>query len=356
MLTAQTWGQGSGEGGEKAEYAYDFTTENIHYGATRNPHDPSCSAGGSSGGSGAAVAADIVPFALGTDTNGSIRVPASFCGVWGLKPTYGRLSRSGAFLFAESLDHVGPLARTVADLAASYDAMQGPDSSDPVCSSRGLELVSTHAESDGPPLRCVKLGGYFEANASPEAIEAVARVTAAFSATRTLELPTPGLARSAAYLITAAEGGHRHLGRLKSRAADFDPGSRDRFIAGALAPAAWLIQAQKFRATWRDLVRSAMRDVDILIAPATPVSATELGQEMMTLGGVSLPVRANLGLFTQPISFIGLPVIAAPVHFAGRMPIGVQLIAAPWREEALFRAARFLERQGVCVAPRAELP
>jgi aspartyl-tRNA(Asn)/glutamyl-tRNA(Gln) amidotransferase subunit A len=233
--------------------------------------------------------------------------------------------------------------------------MQGPDSSDPVCSARGAELVSPIGESDGPPLRCVKLGGYFEANASPEAIEAVARVAAALSATSTIELPTPGLARSAAYLITASEGGHRHLGRLKSRAADFDPGTRDRFIAGALTPAAWLIQAQKFRGIWRDLVRTAMRDVDILIAPATPVSATQLGQDMMSLGGVSLPVRANLGLFTQPISFIGLPVIAAPVHLPGCMPIGVQLIAAPWRESALFRAARFLERQGVCVAPHAAL-
>jgi aspartyl-tRNA(Asn)/glutamyl-tRNA(Gln) amidotransferase subunit A len=336
------------------EYAYDFTTENGHYGATRNPRDLKRSAGGSSGGSAAAVASGIVPIALGTDTNGSIRVPSSFCGIWGLKPTYGRLSRAGAFLFAESLDHVGPFARSVSDLAASYNAIQGPDARDPACANRAAEPVSSSGGDFASP-RCVRLGGYFSSNASPEALEAVDRVAAALGSRGAVELPTPGLARSAAYIITAAEGGHRHLSRLRARAADFDPGTRDRFIAGAFTPAGWLLQAQKFRAQWRDQVRSLFGGADILIAPATPVSATELGQEMMTVGGASLPVRANLGIFTQPISFIGLPVIAAPVPIPGRLPIGVQLIAAPWCEATLFRAARILERDGVCAAPAALL-
>jgi AtzE family amidohydrolase len=337
------------------EYAYDFTTENTHYGATRNPRDLKRSAGGSSGGSAAVVAAGIVPFALGTDTNGSIRVPSSFCGIWGLKPTYGRLSRTGAFLFVESLDHVGPMAGSVADLAATYNAVQGPDPGDPVCSSRAAEPIALDRAEGKSSLRCSRLGGYFASSASPEALDAVDRVAAALGATNAVELPTPALARSAAYIITASEGGHRHLSRLRARAADFDPGTRDRFIAGALTPAAWLLQAQKFRAQWREAVRGVFTDSDILIAPATPVSATEIGQEMMSPGGVSLFVRANLGIFTQPISFIGLPVIAAPVHTAGRMPIGVQLIAAPWREDALFRAARILEKAGVCAAPPAVL-
>ncbi|PLR29456.1 Asp-tRNA(Asn)/Glu-tRNA(Gln) amidotransferase GatCAB subunit A, partial [Chimaeribacter californicus] len=111
-------------------YAYGFTTENSHYGATRNPHDLSRIAGGSSGGSGAAVAAGLVNFALGSDTNGSIRVPASLCGILGLKPTFGRLSRHGSQPFVASLDHIGPMARSSADLAAVYDALQGPDAQD----------------------------------------------------------------------------------------------------------------------------------------------------------------------------------------------------------------------------------
>ena len=118
------------------EYAYDFTGENAHYGPSRNPHDPTRMSGGSSGGSGAAVAAGEVPLALGSDTNGSIRVPSSLCGLFGLKPTYGRLSRAGSFPFVDSFDHLGPIARSAEDLALSFDAMQGWDSDDPVCTDR----------------------------------------------------------------------------------------------------------------------------------------------------------------------------------------------------------------------------
>src|SRR6201991_1603347 len=121
------------------EYAYDFTGENVHDGPSRNPHDPSRMTGGSSGGSGSAVGGGLVPIALGSDTNGSIRVPSSFCGVFGLKPTYGRLSRARSFPFVASLDHLGPFARSVRDLAISYDAMQGPDPDNAACTTRGAE-------------------------------------------------------------------------------------------------------------------------------------------------------------------------------------------------------------------------
>jgi len=121
------------------EYAFGFTTENTHYGPTHNPHDPARVAGGSSGGSGAAVGAGLVPFALGSDTNGSIRVPAAPCGIFGLKPTYGRLSRAGTALFGISFDHVGPLATSARDLAVAYDVMQGPAAADPVCAGRDGE-------------------------------------------------------------------------------------------------------------------------------------------------------------------------------------------------------------------------
>ena len=124
------------------EYAYDFTGENVHDGASRNPHDLTRMSGGSSGGSGSAVGGELVPVALGSDTNGSIRVPSSFCGIFGLKPTYGRLSRARSFPFVASLDHLGPFARNVRDLALSYDAMQGPDEEDAACTKRPVELVT----------------------------------------------------------------------------------------------------------------------------------------------------------------------------------------------------------------------
>src|ERR1700722_11622417 len=123
------------------EYAFGFSTENHHYGATRNPHDRTRIAGGSSGGSAASVAASLVPLSLGSDTNGSIRVPAALCGVFGLKPTYGRLSRAGLRLFASSLDHGGVFARSVADLVDAYGVLQGPDPDDPACTERPVEPV-----------------------------------------------------------------------------------------------------------------------------------------------------------------------------------------------------------------------
>ena len=338
------------------EFAYDFVTENAHYGATHNPRDPGRSAGGSSGGSAAAVAGGLVPMSLGTDTNGSIRVPASFCGVWGLKPTFGRLSRAGTFPFVASLDHIGPFARSVTDLALAYDAIQGPDDRDPACVARPIEPGGSTVDDGIEVLRIKILGGYFTAGGDPAVHAAVARVADALGAGDHVEWPAVEHARAAAFVITAAEGGRLHLDRLRTNAAEFDPATRDRLIAGAMMPGAWYLQAQRFRSWWRDQVRRLLRDADVLLAPATPVPATQLGQEMMTIGGRQLLVRPNLGLFTQPISFIGLPVVAAPLpSAAGPLPLAVQIIGAPSTESLLLRVARHLERMGVCAAPAAAL-
>ncbi|MFM9883238.1 MAG: AtzE family amidohydrolase [Burkholderiales bacterium] len=332
------------------EYAYGFTTENTHYGATRNPHDPERIAGGSSGGSAAAVAAGLVPLTLGSDTNGSIRVPASLCGVFGLKPTFGRLSRHGAFLFAASFDHVGPLARSVTDIAAAYDAMQGPDPADVACAQRPIE-ATLDAIGDGiQGLRCARLGGYFEENAGPEAREAVEIVATALRIDRVIEFPETHRARAAAVVITAAEGANLHLPNIKTRLEEFDPVIRDRFLAGALIPSMWTTQAQRFRHWYRAQVMTAFRDVDLLIAGATPWTATRIGQEITTLNGQEALAKPMVGVLTQPLSFVGLPVLTVPVIRPGRLPIGVQLIAAPWREDLVLRAGFALEADGIVAA------
>jgi 1-carboxybiuret hydrolase len=332
------------------EYAYDFTGENIHDGASRNPHDLTRMTGGSSGGSGGAVGGGLVPIALGSDTNGSIRVPASFCGIFGLKPTYGRLSRARSFPFVASLDHLGPLARNVVDLALAYDAMQGPDPEDAACTSRPSEPVRTLLDQDIGGLRIAIAGGYFQNNVFPEAVEAVERVAKALAATRTIDIPEAARARAAAYVITTAEGAALHLDRLRKRPNDFDPAVRDRLLAGAMIPAPLVDRAQKFRRWYRAEVLDLFKSVDVIIAPATPCVAPKLGQTTFVLDGVELPVRANIGIHTQPISFIGLPVVAVPVPLAP-MPIGVQIIAAPWREDIALRVAYALERSGVVAAP-----
>ena len=325
------------------EYAYDFTGENVHDGHCRNPHDPERMSGGSSSGSGAAVGGNLVPFALGSDTNGSIRVPASFCGVFGLKPTYGRLTRAGSFPFVNSLDHLGPLARTAGLLVETYNAMQGPDVNDPACTDRSPESV---ADTGIAGLRIAVAGGYFQQNAGPDAIEAVAIVAKALGVTRTVELPEAARARAAAYVITTIEGANLHLDRLRTRPQDFDPAVRDRLIAGAMIPGVFYARAQRFRRWYRDAVLRLFQDVDVILAPATPVSAPRIGQLEIEINGQSMPARASIGVLTQPISFIGLPVAAVPVIRPG-MPLGVQVIAAPWREDIALRVALDLERRGV---------
>jgi AtzE family amidohydrolase len=332
------------------EYAYDFTGENVHDGPSRNPHDPTRMAGGSSGGSGSSVGGGLVPIALGSDTNGSIRVPSSFCGIFGLKPTYGRLSRARSFPFVSSFDHLGPFARSVGDLALAYDAMQGPDADDAACTTRPIEPVTSGLAQDIGGLRVAIAGGYFQKSVLPEAVEAVARVAKALGATKTVEIPEAARARAAAYVITTTEGASLHLDRLRKRPNDFDPAVRDRLIAGAMVPAPLVDRAQKFRRWYRAQVLELFKSVDVIVAPATPCAAPKLGQVTFKLDGVDLPVRANIGIHTQPISFIGLPVVAVPVPLEP-MPIGVQIIAAPWREDIALRVAYALEQAGVAAAP-----
>ena len=339
------------------EYAYDFTGENKHDGPSRNPHDRTRMTGGSSGGSGGAVASGMVPVALGSDTNGSIRVPASFCGIFGLKPTYGRLSRAGSFPFVASLDHLGPLARTTLDLALSYDAMQGHDPADACCADRAIEPTVGLLDEGASGLRVAIASGYFREGASPEAVEAVATVARALATDREIELPEAGRARSAAYVITTTEGAALHLDRLRTRAAEFDPDTRDRLIAGALVPASLALKAQVFRRWYREQILALFADVDAIIAPATPTTAPLIGQKRFLLDGVETPLRPNIGIYTQPISFIGLPVVAVPVLVPGAtLPIGVQIIAAPWREDVALRIAHDLERLGAVAAPRPPEP
>jgi len=333
------------------EYAYDFTGENVHDGNARNPHDLARMTGGSSSGSGGAVAGGLVPLALGSDTNGSIRVPCSFCGIFGLKPTYGRLTRARSFPFVSSLDHLGPFARSVYDLALSYDAMQGYDADDPACVDRPPEPTAPLIGRGSDGLRIAVASGYFRKGAFSEALTAVERVAKALGATREVEIPEAARARAAAYVITATEGAALHLDRLRTRARDFDPAVRDRLIAGAMVPAALVNQAQKFRRWYRARVLELFKDVDAIIAPSTPCTAPLIGQQTFVLDGVEMAVRPNLGVYTQPISFIGLPVAAVPVPLEP-LPIGVQIVAAPWREDVTLRIAHALERAGAAAAPK----
>ncbi len=332
------------------EYAYGFSTENTHYGATRNPHDPARIAGGSSGGSAAAVAASLVPLALGSDTNGSIRVPAALCGVFGLRPTFGRLSRAGMRLFAASLDVGGPFARSVEDLAIAYDALHGADPDDPASTVRPPEPVMPILRQGLDGIRIAIATGYFSNQAVPDAFAAVERVAKTLGASQQIEVPAAGLARAAAMIVTSVEGAELHLPDLIARGAEFDPMTRARFLAGALAPGAWYSHAQRLRRWYCQELTKLFHKVDVVLAPATPYPAFPIGQGLIELGGQQLPAAGHLGVFTQPFSFAGLPTLAAPVVQTGSLPLGVQIVAAPWREDLVFRVAAAAEELGVLVS------
>ncbi|MCX2908720.1 AtzE family amidohydrolase [[Curtobacterium] plantarum] len=330
-------------------YAYGFTTENSHYGATHNPHDLSRVAGGSSGGSAAAVAAGLVHFSLGTDTNGSIRVPASLCGIFGLKPTFGRLSRSGSHPFVASLDHIGPLARRVEDLALVYDLLQGADHTDTFQAAHPLTATLPGLSQGSEGLRCGVLGGFFARWCDEDARAAVAVVAAALDAQEEVLMPDAELARSAAFIMTAAEGGNHYLPALRQTPEQFEPNSRERLLAGAMMPGAWYVQAQRFRRHFQQQVLPLFDRFDVLIAPATPCSAITIGQQTLSIQGESLPAKASMGMLTQPISFLGLPVCTVPLATRSGLPIGLQLIARPFNEEAVLRAAWALEQRGITI-------
>jgi AtzE family amidohydrolase len=307
------------------EYAYGFATINAHYGTTRNPHDFGRLAGGSSGGSAAAVAAGLLPLSLGSDTNGSIRVPASLCGAYGLKPTHGGLPMDGVYPFVDSFDDIGPFARSVADLEAAWHALGGHSA----------------APIDRP--RVVRLGGWFEEGVDLDATAALDGIVAYLGGSSPIQLPEVSSARSAAYLMTAYEGGKLHLPGLRSDALSFDPQTRDRLLAGALLPVEQYELTQAFRCSFQQAVEEVFQSHDVLLAPATPCTAPTVDDPNIHFGGEKLPARAALGVLTQPLSFIGLPVLAAPLHRPGRLPLGIQIIGKPGSEATLFALASRLE-------------
>jgi Asp-tRNA(Asn)/Glu-tRNA(Gln) amidotransferase A subunit family amidase len=259
-------------------------------------------------------------------------------------------------LFVDSFDHVGPFARTVADIALAFDVMQGPDTRDPVSSLRPPSYCTPELHQGAEGLRIAVADGYFEHLGLPEAYAPVLEAAQALGAQRTVAIPDVEAARAAAYIITACEGANRHLPDLRTRPQDFDPAVVERFLAGALLPAAWYVQAQRFRSVYRQKILKLFESVDVILAPATPCPAIRVNQPTITLNGKEVPSRPNLGIFTQPLSFVGLPIISVPVFKPGGLPFGVQIIGAPYNESALLRVAAQLEAMGIARAPVAAPP
>jgi aspartyl-tRNA(Asn)/glutamyl-tRNA(Gln) amidotransferase subunit A len=315
-------------------FAYGFVTDNAFHGITRNPHDTERFAGGSSGGSAAAVAGQLLPLSLGSDTNGSIRVPAALCGLYGLKPTHGGLPMEGVFPFVESLDDIGPFATSVGDLKLSFEVLRGAPVSLPSAAS----------------LRVGRLGGWFAQNLVTDLVAGLDALDRALGGLPVVQLPEAESARSAAFVLTAMEGGAAHIESLRRSPLAYDPAVRDRLIAGALLPGPLLQEMQAFRALFVERVGALFERFDVLLAPAVSCPAPRIDDPYIEFGAGRVPARSHLGMLTQPLSFAALPVIAAPLPCA-RLPLGVQLVGAPGAEPAIFALAQELERRGLVGRP-----
>jgi aspartyl-tRNA(Asn)/glutamyl-tRNA(Gln) amidotransferase subunit A len=330
------------------EFAYGPTGVNPHYGTPRNPWDPQRMPGGSSSGSAVAVAAGLCAGALGTDTGGSIRIPATFCGLVGLKPTYGRVSRAGVIPLAWSLDHVGPMTRTVTDAALLLQVLAGRDPADP---STADVPVPDYRRAMQEEVRGLRLGlpkDLFFERLDPEvrgAVHAAARSLEGLGAS-IQEVPLSRIqhAGPASFAIIAAEATAYHEPYLKTRAAEYGADVRARLMTGQFILAGHYLKAQRARQVIRADVDAALQQVDALLFPTTPIAAPPLDAREVTLDGHTEDVRGWLIRCTRPINVTGHPALSVPCGLtAGGLPIGLQLVGRHFDEATLLRVGHAFE-------------
>ena len=320
------------------EFAYGYTTENPHHGDTRNPWDLGRIAGGSSGGSGASVAAGSAIAALGSDTGGSVRVPASLCGIVGLKPTYGRVSRNGVFPLSWSLDHVGPMTRTVEDAAILLSVIAGPDSADPT--TLNAPPVSDYVSGLGRDISGLKIGvptNHFFEGAEPEVLAGVQRAIETLTGLGavTTEVTIPGLESTVGAWLTIllAEATSAHETLLRERPEDYGSDVRTFIEAGALIPATLYLRAQRIRKQLIESFATVMDEVDVIVTPATAVAAPLLGDSQVSIGDLSEPLFRTFARISAPFDVLGLPALSVPSGFtSGGLPIGLQVVGHPFHE------------------------
>jgi aspartyl-tRNA(Asn)/glutamyl-tRNA(Gln) amidotransferase subunit A len=328
------------------ELAYGVTSTNPHFGTVRNPWNLERITGGSSGGSGSAVAAGMVPMAMGSDTGGSIRIPASFCGTVGLKPSFGRVSRYGVMPLDFSLDHMGPLTQCVRDAALTLNAIAGFDLRDETSSRRPVEA---YLPAEPPDIQGLRIGlpenFYFERVSSSvaDSVRHTARLAEEAGAF-VIPLRVPDIAQlnTIGRLILLSEASatmHRYLHRRK----DFGPDVLALLDQGRLIPASDYINAQRVRRLLLQAFQSVWKDVDCLFTPTTPTSAPRIGQSTIDVGGEE-DVRIASTRFTRGINVLGLPALSLPCGFDNEgLPLGLQIIGPSFQEALILRVGAVLE-------------
>ncbi len=317
---------------------------NPDYGNVHNPWDLGLETGGSSSGSGAAVAAGLCSIATGSDTGGSIRIPASFCGLVGFKPTYGVVSRYGVSPLSWSMDHCGPMARSVMDCALTMNALAGHDPKDPASSSRPAPDYVAAIRDGIQGLRVGVPKQYFEVPLSPEVKDTVTKAIDLLgelgAEIREVSWPDFQAAVTAGSIVSLVEGTAIHADVVRRRGAEFTANVRPRIEAGQMVSAADYIKSQQFRRQYVEKSLELMEEVDLLVGPSTPVPAFRLGAEDIPLGGTTGYLWTSLPTYSRPFNFNGFPAISVTCGFSSEgLPIGLQLAGRPFEDATVLRAA-----------------
>jgi len=337
------------------EMAYGITSANPHYGPVRNPWNTECSPGGSSGGSAVAAATRMVYVAMGSDTGGSIRIPAAFCGTVGLKPTYGRVSRHGAFPLGWSLDHMGPLTRSVRDAALVLNAIAGRDAKDPTSS---RHPVVDYVPEEGGSIRGLRIGfpeNFYFDRLDPDVESAVrgaiARAESLGASVRPVRLPDVAALNAVARMVLLAEASavaQPVLGQRELFGADV----LALFDQGCLVPATDYINAQRLRRKMRREFDRVWSEADCLMMPTTPNVAPKIGDTTVRLGGRDEDVRLATTRLVRGINALGYPALSMPCGMSGGgLPIGLQIVGPVFEEAAVLRVGAALEDGGVGIPP-----
>lgn len=331
------------------EHAYGITSTNPHFGAIRNPWNPECIPGGSSGGSAVAVATGMALLATGSDTGGSIRVPASYCGLAGIKPTFGRVSKFGALPLGFSLDHMGPLGRTIRDVAVGLQAMAGYDKRDSACSRRPVPDLLPHVGE--LTLRGVKIGmpvNFFFEKLDPQVDNAVhfMAYTAQDLGAELVDVRVPdGRQLNTVALVTLlSEAAAVHEPYIRKQRANYGEDVKTLIDMGRVLPATDYLQAQRLRKRMLGVYQNILRQVDCLLVPSTAIFAPKIGQSEIEIAGSMEDTRLATTRLVRGFNALGLPVVSLPAGFSnGGLPVGCQLVGRAWGEKELIRIAAALE-------------
>jgi len=330
------------------EYAYGVTTNNPHYGPTRNPWNLEHIPGGSSGGSGAAIAAGLATATLGTDTGGSIRMPASVCGVVGLKPTYGRVSKAGVLPLSYLFDHAGPITRSVEDAALLLNAIAGYDAADPTTIRVPVDDYSADLALGLSGLRIGIPRGYFYDHLEDDVAAAVERAIADLRAlgAQVHEIEIPGVAAGvgALFALVLAEAQEIHSRALPARLTDFGADVRA-LLASPSPDSTSLMSGLRARDALTVAMRSALESVDLLVTPTTPIVAARIGQDTIAYGGIEESILNAMIRCTAPFNATGLPALSIPCGFTrAGLPVGLQIAGRPFDEVTVLRAGHAYEQ------------